>query len=125
MADVIHYQTRFLFRRGYSEAWDRNNPVLMLGEPGFEIDTYKIKIGDGVTAWRDLGYLNGSGTIDTNNDTFEFIDGKLVLKGFVAAGPGFLASKGIDGSLTWTNKIDINMLEIPEGTELIIEDSKN
>lgn len=37
--------------------WTSNNPVLALREPGVEIDTSKIKIGDGVTAWNSLGYI--------------------------------------------------------------------
>jgi hypothetical protein len=41
-------KTTFLLRRGTSEAWNRVNPVLHYGEPGFEKDTNKLKIGDGV-----------------------------------------------------------------------------
>lgn len=36
--------------------WTANNPVLAAREPGVEIDTSKIKIGDGVTAWNLLPY---------------------------------------------------------------------
>jgi hypothetical protein len=39
-----------------------------LGEPGFEKDTQKLKIGDGETAWRNLPYVNwqpgGEGTTE-------------------------------------------------------------
>lgn len=45
------------FRRGLAADWTSVNPVLHNGEPGFEIDTNKIKIGDGVAAWADLSYL--------------------------------------------------------------------
>lgn len=31
-----------------------NNPILLLGEWGFETDTKKIKIGDGTSGWGDL-----------------------------------------------------------------------
>jgi hypothetical protein len=37
-----------------AEAWDRNNPILAAGEPGWAIDTYILKIGDGTTSWKDL-----------------------------------------------------------------------
>lgn len=37
--------------------WTSTNPVLALGEFGFETDTKKIKLGDGSTAWTSLGYL--------------------------------------------------------------------
>jgi hypothetical protein len=50
-------------KRGLSTEWADLNPVLKLGEPGYEKDTKKLKIGDGVTLWNDLPYI-GSGTID-------------------------------------------------------------
>ena len=45
-------------RRGYSAEWTEKNPVLRPGEPGFESDTQKFKIGNGVTAWIDLPYFS-------------------------------------------------------------------
>lgn len=38
--------------------WTTRNPVLAQGEYGLETDTFLIKVGDGVTAWRNLRYLN-------------------------------------------------------------------
>ena len=52
MATVIN--TTFQFKRGLSSAWERNNPILAAGEPGWTLDTHILKIGDGVTAWNDL-----------------------------------------------------------------------
>ena len=114
--------TTFQFRRGLADNWRKNNPILAQGEPGFERDTYRLKIGDGVTAWNDLEYFGGSATIVADGKSIDVVDGKVVLYGFAAAGPGYLAMKGSDGKLNWTNKIDINMLEVPDGTEFIIED---
>lgn len=37
------------------------NPVLAAGEPGFELDTGKHKIGDGKTAWKSLPYKAEAG----------------------------------------------------------------
>ena len=56
MADVI--TTTFQFKRGLSVAWTSANPMLAAGEPGFEIDTGKLKIGNGSTYWNDLDYLS-------------------------------------------------------------------
>ena len=56
MATVL--KTKFQLRRGNAEVWARNNPVLERGEPGFEIDTGRLKIGNGQTAWNDLEYLS-------------------------------------------------------------------
>ena len=38
--------------------WTTRNPVLAQGEYGLETNTFLIKVGDGVTPWRDLRYLN-------------------------------------------------------------------
>jgi hypothetical protein len=45
------------FKRQHSAIWEQVNPILKLAEPGFESDTGKAKIGDGVTAWNNLKYL--------------------------------------------------------------------
>ena len=56
---------RILLRRDTLSNWIYNNPVLMSGEPGYETDTGKAKIGNGSTAWNSLSYaLTGSaGTV--------------------------------------------------------------
>jgi hypothetical protein len=45
------------FKRQHSAIWEQVNPILKLAEPGFESDTGKAKIGDGITAWNNLNYL--------------------------------------------------------------------
>lgn len=55
---AIEIKTTFLLKRGTSARWQEINPVLQQGEPGFEIDTGLLKIGDGLTAWADLKYTN-------------------------------------------------------------------
>jgi hypothetical protein len=47
-------------KRGSCARWFELNPVLAAGEPGFEYDTKKLKIGDGVTAWNDLPYIGSN-----------------------------------------------------------------
>ena len=59
MAEIV--RTLFQLRRGYEAVWQKNNPVLASGEPGFCIDKNAIKIGDGQTAWNDLTYIGGEG----------------------------------------------------------------
>lgn len=44
-------------KRGQSSSWATLNPILQPGEPGFELDTGKLKIGNGVDEWLDLKYL--------------------------------------------------------------------
>lgn len=45
------------YRRDTAANWTSVNPVLASGQPGFEIDTNKMKVGDGVTAWNARPYL--------------------------------------------------------------------
>jgi hypothetical protein len=48
-------------RRDTAANWTAINPTLNEGEIGFELDTYAIKVGDGVTAWVDLDYFADGG----------------------------------------------------------------
>lgn len=43
--------------------WVSKNPILQAGELGFESNTRKYKIGDGITKWNSLSYASGSGDI--------------------------------------------------------------
>ena len=67
MAEVL--TTRFQVRRGYTEAWERNNPILASGEPGFALDANILKIGDGVTRWNELKSIGGSGSGDISDES--------------------------------------------------------
>ena len=50
MADIIQV------RRDTASNWTSEATVLADGEIGFETDTFKLKIGDGSTAWASLNY---------------------------------------------------------------------
>ena len=45
------------FKRGTAEAFKKKNPVLLYGEPAFEKDTFKMKVGNGTTHYNDLPYI--------------------------------------------------------------------
>jgi hypothetical protein len=53
--------TRLQLRRGLAADWTLRNEILRQAEPGFEIDTGKIKYGDGTTPWNTLPYATGGG----------------------------------------------------------------
>ena len=53
---------RIQYRRDIASQWTAENPVLAVGEPGYETDTDKIKIGDRSTAWTSLAYSGGGST---------------------------------------------------------------
>jgi hypothetical protein len=44
------------YRRGDTTEWTSVNPILAEGEPGYEKDTGKFKVGNGVDYWNDLPY---------------------------------------------------------------------
>lgn len=50
-------------RRGTAANWTATNPILMIGELGYETDTKLFKIGDGVLAWNSLPYLASMGPL--------------------------------------------------------------
>lgn len=49
--------TRIRLRRDTASNWSDVNPVLALGEAGYETDTRLLKVGDNNTEWNDLGYV--------------------------------------------------------------------
>lgn len=48
--------TTIKIRRDTAANWTLNNPILELGEPGFETDTRKLKFGNGTQRWANLNY---------------------------------------------------------------------
>ena len=54
---------RIISRNDISSNWEDINPILLKGEIGIEIDTNKIKIGDGVKTWTQLDYVNSSASL--------------------------------------------------------------
>ncbi len=52
--------TRIKLRRDTSTNWSNHNPILEEGEVGLELDTKKMKVGDGTHNWNDLPYYNDS-----------------------------------------------------------------
>jgi hypothetical protein len=48
---------RIQIRRDFANNWTTNNPILTEGELGYELDTGKLKVGDGVKVWNTLNYF--------------------------------------------------------------------
>ena len=57
--------TKLQIRNDSSENWLEVNPILDMAEIGYETTTNKIKVGDGMTAWKELPYLKGESYNDT------------------------------------------------------------
>ena len=47
------------FRRGKTASWRKTDTVLSAGQPGYDKDKHKIKIGDGEKLWAELPYASG------------------------------------------------------------------
>lgn len=66
--------TRMQQRRGTEAQWistnNGNGPVLNIGEIGYESDTNKFKIGDGVSHWVDLNYFADAVELGGNIDDY-------------------------------------------------------
>lgn len=52
--------TRMQQRRSPASDWSTANPILAAGEIGYEIDTNKFKIGDGINHWANLTYFTSA-----------------------------------------------------------------
>lgn len=59
---------RIQVRRGTAADATTANPTLTAGEIGFETDTGKLKIGDGVTAWNSLAYFGAAADLTAHLD---------------------------------------------------------
>ena len=53
--------TQIKLRRDTSANFTSKNPILGVGEPAYETDTKKLKIGDGTTAYTQLEYFTAGG----------------------------------------------------------------
>lgn len=47
------------FRRDTASAWTAANPILSQGEAGYEFDTGRFKVGNGLSPWNSLPYSSG------------------------------------------------------------------
>jgi hypothetical protein len=84
-------------RRDTAANWNRINPILADGEPGLDITTNKIKMGDGTTEWADLPYL----TVDehtrlVNDNAVVTLDstGVLNIPGTINSSTGITMTSG-------------------------------
>lgn len=136
------------FKRGTAAAMAASNPILNDGEPAFETDTGKMKVGHGSTAWNDLHYvgemaggdadsLNGitSGSFlradadDTLNANLHVANGKSIIfndasgttggAALKMSGENFLVYEPEDGNKTWLEVKDDDGLYI-FGTRVVL-----
>ena len=103
-------------RRGTAAEWAASQPqpggeVLKLGEPGYEKDTRKLKIGDGVTPWNSLPYFS-DGIVDFPEELQDIIGNE-----FLIAGSG-IGINYDDSNNTLTIGLDNPTIELSDITDL-------
>ena len=97
--------TKIQLRRDYAANWQATNPVLSLGEPGVELDTHAMKVGNGVTAWNDLAYVQTSGDTETlTENMFVKLNGMDNDIGPPWAGTVSVSTDGINWTPSFPNK---------------------
>jgi hypothetical protein len=88
----------YKLRRDFATRWVSIDPVLAQGEPGFEIDTGKLKIGDGVKTWLALPYLSGTASGVSSVQGYE---------GVVILGKGDLGLSNVDNTADVVKPISV------------------
>ena len=101
---------RIQIRRDTSSNWTSNNPILLQGEFGYELNTGYAKIGDGQTAWTALDYFGGTGPTGSTGVTGS--TGFGVPTGG-SAGQFLIKSSDTDYDTAWTASL---VSDVPPGS---------
>ena len=101
---------RIQIRRDTSFNWTSNNPILLQGEFGYELNTGYAKIGDGQTAWTALDYFGGTGPTGSTGVTGS--TGFGVPTGG-SSGQFLIKSSDTDYDTTWTASL---VSDVPPGS---------
>ena len=95
--------TRIANKYDLAQNWSENNPVLLAGEIGIELDSntnsMKVKVGNGSTSWNNLPYITTEAIVDAvmsdtstrpvqNKVAKEYIDASIA--NLVASAPATL-----------------------------------
>lgn len=95
--------TQIQLRRDTSTNWSTNNPTPASGEPCYETDTGKLKIGNGTTPYNDLEYIGNDG-----GETYTLPPATVDTLGGVKVGNNLSITD--DGTLSATSSTPSNMV---------------
>jgi len=130
--------TRMQQRRGTASQWTSSNdgdgPILNAGEIGWESDTNKFKIGDGVSYWADLTYFVdatdviasslGSYLQDSDVGAISGVAGLDASKNLVVPGASIIIEGATDNTnettLTVTDPTADRTITFPDATGTVI-----
>lgn len=108
---------RIQHRRGTAAQWTAENPILAGAEFGFETDTGRFKIGNGITAWSGLKYFqnfddikaaivdSAPAALDTLNELAAAINDDA---NYAATITGLLANKAPLNSPVFSGTVDFS-----------------
>lgn len=93
-------------RRATTQEWIDNNPILMAGELGYDIDRKMFKVGNGKDPWNDLSDVLGQGP--------QGIQGPVGPQGPI--GPGIVVRGNVASSTNLPASANVNDLYITNDT---------
>ena len=102
-------------RRGTLSQWAAANPVLAAGEIGWESDTNKFKIGDGVNQWDDLQYFTAGSGDDGSLEDYIPLTAIGVTVAPVAS-PTFTGLTDFQGIVDFSDAVVIGIDALPSQT---------
>ena len=117
-------KTTFKVRRGQSQVWADINPILAEGEPGYELDTHRLKIGDGEKSWNELPYIGGSSTeIPELQEYVTKEELESLVKDYIPSSEKENQIKVLSDGTMEINSLNITKLVQTEGDTLILDGS--
>ena len=111
-------------RRGTADQWLLSDPVLGVGEIGFETDTNSFKIGDGVNSWATLDYFTKADKLvsfiyKTGSATLSLTDADKIVEVSGAA----TITVPTDAAAAFPVGTTINITQTGTGTVTVVGDS--
>ena len=107
--------TRIVLLSDTTANWENNKDgVLLMGEVAIEFtpeEKVKIKIGDGITAWKDLSYFGGESVILGDDKSIQLKNGTLKIFGIESAQIGQTPIIGEDGSIKWYTPVSAENID--------------
>jgi hypothetical protein len=110
--------TRIQIRRDSLANWTSNDPILSNGEISFVTDLNRIKVGDGVSNWLDLGYLEADAYggsvimgVDTEGNYVETVvagDGISVSGADAASASVTIGNTGVVSVSGTSNEVEVS-----------------
>ena len=117
-------KTTFKVRRGQSQVWADIDPILADGEPGYELDTHRLKIGDGEKSWNELPYIGGSSTeIPELQEYVTKEELESLVKAYIPSSEKENQIKVLSDGTMEINSLNITKLVQTEGDTLILDGS--